>query len=748
MKSNHIIFPVILLIGVFGFSCYNPWKGGEGSITVSVGSGGRAVLADGTNTNSLTHTITITDSSGVIQTATLEPGKTAVSFSALALGQCAIVVEGLLDGEVKARGSSSVNIKAGRNDTAAIVMELIGAVGIEYTITFNSNGGSDVVAQKVADGEKANRPDNPTRIFVTVAGLYEGMPEDLSYTFDGWYNEDGNLYTFTEEVTGDITLTAQWADPEESTLIDEVDANDVAAAVGYINDKPNAYTLLIDSGEAINAGAQTLSTADVSLTIMGIGGECTIQATAVPLFTVRDGASLTLENNITLKGISNGSGSLVKIDEGGALTMETGSKITGNTTSANGGGVYVSGGTFTMYNGEIFGNVSTGSGGGVYVNSGEFIMRGGEISGNTTGDEYGGFGGGVFVDRNGTFKIVTGKIYGSEEIEGSANTFLSPKYGGGAALDNQLGTAQYGWFGGDFVSNGDLHTTNSTINVEAGVPHIGNTPANNYTFTITNNAEWQSARSIIATYSGSEIKYTINVTGGFLFTGRTDYTFGHMYPGATGINVTIQGTGETLSLFGTGRILRIGDGQTVILKNLILQGNDENDAELVTVSGGTLTMENCIITGNTAKHSSTGYGGGVVVSSGIITMYGGEISGNTVTSGERSVYGGGVSVTNEGTFIMNEGAISGNKAIPGIGEGGPTSGNGGGVYVASGGTFRVTDGTIYGSDEDEKSNTAPQGAALYKEDGATAQYGKEGGTWTDLTTTNETLEVKDGARLP
>ncbi len=65
---------------------------------------------------------------------------------------------------------------------------------INRTVTFNSDGGSDVSQQIVLDGSKATKPTNPTK---------EG------FTFDGWY--DGTvLFNFNTAITSDITLIAKW----------------------------------------------------------------------------------------------------------------------------------------------------------------------------------------------------------------------------------------------------------------------------------------------------------------------------------------------------------------------------------------------------------------------------------------------------------------------------------------------------------------------------------------------------------
>jgi hypothetical protein len=92
-------------------------------------------------------------------------------------------------------------------------------------------------------------------------------------------------------------------------------------------------------------------------------------------------------------------------------------------------------------------------------------MKGGEISGNTASRD----GGGVHVS-SGTFLIVTGTIYGSEE---AVETTLRNTASWGAALYNNYyygGTAQHGTFiDGEWESRGNLDTTNNTIKVKDGV---------------------------------------------------------------------------------------------------------------------------------------------------------------------------------------------------------------------------------------------------------------------------------------
>lgn len=76
---------------------------------------------------------------------------------------------------------------------------------IQYTVTFETNGGSTVANQKVDKGEHAVQPNDP---------------EKTDYIFEGWYKEASftTIYDFeTEVVNSDITIYANWtAKPSDS----------------------------------------------------------------------------------------------------------------------------------------------------------------------------------------------------------------------------------------------------------------------------------------------------------------------------------------------------------------------------------------------------------------------------------------------------------------------------------------------------------------------------------------------------
>lgn len=89
------------------------------------------------------------------------------------------------------------------------------------TVTFDSQGGSEIAAQQVQTGKPAVRPENPERV---------------GYAFAGWYTSadtSGSEYDFTAAVNDDVTLYAKWTPNMYAVTFDSqggsaVDAQQVA----------------------------------------------------------------------------------------------------------------------------------------------------------------------------------------------------------------------------------------------------------------------------------------------------------------------------------------------------------------------------------------------------------------------------------------------------------------------------------------------------------------------------------------
>ena len=200
--------------------------------------------------------------------------------------------------------------------------------------------------------------------FPTAAGLYLGAPADLT---------------------------------SASVPIVGIAANDVAAAVDRVildgNENNGAYTLLLSANVEVD-DQQSLNVDNRPLTIIGIGGERTISRTENGVtFSIAQWATVTIGNNITLRGREGNNNPVVTVNTNATFIMLDGSKITGNVMSGsgdNGAGVSVANATFHMNGGDITGNTNNGgafanlSTGGLSVSgTGQAQLNGGSITGNT-----------------------------------------------------------------------------------------------------------------------------------------------------------------------------------------------------------------------------------------------------------------------------------------------------------------------------------------------------------------------------
>jgi parallel beta-helix repeat protein len=195
-----------------------------------------------------------------------------------------------------------------------------------------------------------------------------------------------------------------------------IDANTLAGADTIQFQSTLAGTITLTSGE--------LAITD-SLTINGLGSSnLTVSGNnSSRIFNIDDGSGATFID-VTLSGMTLTGGNAVDggaiFDDGEKLTI-TDAVITGNTASANGGGVFTSyyDGLLTIQNTIISGNTAA-AGGGIFSDDGDFNIQSSKISGNTATT---GNGGGIFIDdTEGDFldpsvienSIITGNSAGSD----------------------------------------------------------------------------------------------------------------------------------------------------------------------------------------------------------------------------------------------------------------------------------------------------------------------------------------------
>ena len=224
-----------------------------------------------------------------------------------------------------------------------------------------------------------------------------------------------------------------------------------------------------------------------------------------------------------------------------------------------------------------------------------------------------------------------------------------------------------------------------------------------YTWTVNNLSSWIEAVNGVRN-GGNNSTHLISVTGTVSVPSSTENTFGSV----TGITVNIEGNG-TLSPSANGSLLYIGEGQTIIAKDITLRGRDSNSASVVYIrEGGAFSLiGNARITGNYTVHDPNAIGSnndlrtaGVYIGTNAkftlsdnATIYDNS---STASAGGVFVYGGRTTAGGDripgGTFIMEGGTIAGNTSYSVSNS--TRSSPGGGVYIG-GGTFTMLGGTIW-----------------------------------------------------
>ena len=89
----------------------------------------------------------------------------------------------------------SSNSPYGFNETVTGDLTLYAKWVVVHTVSFDTDGGSEVPSSTVDYGSAAEAPPAPTK---------------SGYRFDGWFTADDQSYNFATPVTGDITLYAKW----------------------------------------------------------------------------------------------------------------------------------------------------------------------------------------------------------------------------------------------------------------------------------------------------------------------------------------------------------------------------------------------------------------------------------------------------------------------------------------------------------------------------------------------------------
>jgi hypothetical protein len=430
-----------------------------------------------------------------------------------------------------------------------------------YTVSFNTNGGSAVASQTVAEGSTVAYPEEPTK---------------AEFYFDGWYDSTMSTpYNYGTPINASVTLHAKWL-TEEDMIAKEFSPNKTFEVYNTATWN-TAKSTINEGGTGKNYAIKVTDGPDHIATGFSLEGliidETFTPATFTPtntkvLIYAPENKTIRLSStgnlfycksqtlilrSITLQGqgesVTN-TDSLVRGVVGSALIMRPGAVLKDNKTSSYGGGVY-SAGSFTMSGGTISSNTAS-TGGGVYIYDGTFKMSGGTISDNTnTGstDINRNGGGGVYTDL-GTFEISGGTISGNTSVTN------------GGGVNSRAFTMNGGTISGNRASiGGGVYENYGTFTMNSGTIS-GNTATNGggvYATSTFRMRDGAISGNTALSYGGG-IYNNNTISGTFTMSGGTVYGSG----AATGLANTAAQGGASLANTGTAKY---GDGSYIVASN-------------------------------------------------------------------------------------------------------------------------------------------------------------------------------------
>ena len=286
----------------------------------------------------------------------------------------------------------------------------------EYSVTFNTDGGSAVPAQNVTEGGTVTVPVGVTKDYAgsLAEGLYLGVqdPDNVSYTLEGWYTdaEKTQKYDFSTPVTAPLTLYAKWVSPKLIDIaysvtdgVSDIFQKTYVYLNGLSHTEMTEYTMVIASDFTFkDEYYDGLNAKNVTLYVIGAATERTITTKREVVKVNKDHEGIVVfGKNITITASEQLTKAIIDINGNGKVTMKAGSKISGITTTAQCIVKMSSGGnTLTLEGGEIINNTINANNvaATIYMPwGGTLVMNAGSISNN--------------VVTNTSDKVTVGGIY-------------------------------------------------------------------------------------------------------------------------------------------------------------------------------------------------------------------------------------------------------------------------------------------------------------------------------------------------
>ncbi len=200
---------------------------------------------------------------------------------------------------------------------AIVIFFLIKGCGVkEYTVTFDSNGGTTVSPIKVKKDDTISEPTAPTK---------EG------YTFAGWYLDDVK-FSFSTKITRDITLKARWSSDSEPEEVEdlELDVSTLSLTVG------SSRKVNVTLSEGLKDAKLVWKSSDESIaTVDSDGNIKALKEGEVTITVSTEDGKYSKSITVTVRPASDVS--VIKVTISGAKEVEVGKtiKLTATVTPKN-----------------------------------------------------------------------------------------------------------------------------------------------------------------------------------------------------------------------------------------------------------------------------------------------------------------------------------------------------------------------------------------------------------------------------
>jgi uncharacterized repeat protein (TIGR02543 family) len=634
-------------------------KGGGGDVTVS-GSGPYTFTMPAENVTvtaqftPITYTVAYDgNASGVVGSTTssthtydVEKALTANGFSRTGYNFTGWNTASGGGGTSYTAGQSVTNLSSTNNETVTLYAQW---TAIQYTVTFNADGGSpDIQTKKVNSGASVSTDNMPAE------------PTKANYTFGGWYTQQsggGTQFTALTTVAADITVYAKWTAVPGSTTIPINNPGSVIPS-GWNYSSSSSTVTITTTGNYTIIGTTTANrvvvaanvTANitlngVSIDVSGVSNACAFYITpgAVANITLASGATNTLKSNGQSAGLQAPAGATLSIASaaGPGSTNGTLDVYAGATGAGLGGGNGQIGGTITITGGTVkatsynpiitdAGAGGAAIGGGSGAAGGSITISGGAVtatgSANATpagggagiGGGYQGDGGTITISGGTVTAYTKSKDWGAAAIGGGGHNVNNTNPGGGEAgiilISGGTVTATGGPNSAGIGSG--YHTRNSNNNGSITINGTAKVTANGGGGGAGIGGSHRSAGGNITINGAAQVTATCNDTGGAGIGGG--YT-------CAGGNITIGGTAKVTATGGLFGGAGIGGGYNGGVAGTITIGGSAQ----VTAKGG---------------DRSPGIGSGFNTGTGSasnITINGIKVSGNASTGVSAGSRGNG-----------------------------------------------------------------------------------------------------------